>query len=271
LVKSFPIAKWSVEKGFEFCGTIRLNRKGVPKPHAFTAGKKSRGSTRIVSTSWIQERIYFIAWQDSKPVHMLTSFISKMIPIRSNSVNNEGEHELLDVMMPSSFKIYNKYMGGTDHMDQLIAYYRPRVKTYKWQVKVFVFFLTAAIANAHVLYKKFGMDSVIEAKKQPGYTLLDFIIMLIKELIGENLYKNAILNEGEETKSPETRVHRVQSPARVICHTPFKAYENSPQVQTRRRCAVCSVRRTLYICVECNIPLCVSNGDCWRNFHVNTC
>ena len=38
---SFPIAKWLVEKGFEFCGRIRLNRKGVPKPHAFIAGKKN--------------------------------------------------------------------------------------------------------------------------------------------------------------------------------------------------------------------------------------
>ena len=208
--------------------------------------------------------MYFIAWQDSKPVHMLTSFISKMIPIRRNSTNDEGGHELLDILMPSSFKIYNKYMGGTDHMDQLIAYYRPRVITYK------VFFLAAAVANAHVLYMKYGMDSSIEAKKQPGYTLLDFIIMLIKELIGENLYKTAILTgTNEETKSPEARVYRVQSPARVICHTPIKAFENTQQKDTRRRCTVCSFRITFYICVECNKPLCISNGDCWRNFHLN--
>ena len=104
---------------------------------------------------------------------MLTSLISKLIPITRNAKNkSSGGHEVLNFSMPSAFKLYTKYMGGTDLMDQLIEYYRPKLKNYKWQTKVYIFFVFAAIANAHVLYKKFGLNQLLSKIEKKATRML---------------------------------------------------------------------------------------------------
>ena len=57
-------------------------------------------------------------------------------------------------------------MGGTDLIDQLISYYFNDTKTYKWQHRVYMFFLYASIVNAHILYRSHGIGHLREDEKK---------------------------------------------------------------------------------------------------------
>ncbi len=70
-------------------GTTKVNRKGLPKDGIFPkkgAGKMIKGSVRCMKMPG--HDIYLTAWQDNKPVHMLSNikpFLQKKIPEKCRS------------------------------------------------------------------------------------------------------------------------------------------------------------------------------------------
>jgi hypothetical protein len=92
-------------------------------------------------------------WQDTKPVHLLTSLKSKIGFVERNAYNG-GLHAINRVTAPSSMiAYYNSHMGGTDKMEQQLSCYRIKMKTKRWPIKIFLHFLSVAVMNAHVLYR----------------------------------------------------------------------------------------------------------------------
>jgi hypothetical protein len=49
--------------------------------------------------------------------------------------------------------LYNKYSGGVDRRNSLVALYRPKFVREKWYLSVFDRILETAIANAYTLFK----------------------------------------------------------------------------------------------------------------------
>jgi hypothetical protein len=64
----------------DFIGTIRLNRSGLPKNKerqedaCFTSKRHERGEITCHETTKDGIKIYFTAWMDSKPVHVLLTY-----------------------------------------------------------------------------------------------------------------------------------------------------------------------------------------------------
>jgi hypothetical protein len=119
--------------GIYACGTLRSNRSGFPealKQH-LKKGLKRRGDYLVrqcVSAKGINwecnrkrcNRISVSLWQDNRPV---TIVATNCDPNESTNVQRRlknGTRELFPC--PLAVALYNKYMGGVDHNDQLRGY-----------------------------------------------------------------------------------------------------------------------------------------------------
>jgi len=105
------------------------------------------------------KKLYFTAWQDSKPVHMLSTFPSYKLPVRRRT-NRGNEWININVPRPTVIGVYNTGMGGTDKFDQLNSYYDSRLRTKKWQIRLYNHFLRAAVVNACILYNGDKKDPI---------------------------------------------------------------------------------------------------------------
>lgn len=59
-----------------------------------------------------------------------------------------------DKTKPTAIIEYNKYMGGVDHSDQMIAYNPFHRKTVKWWKKLAFHLLSLTMVQSHCLYLK---------------------------------------------------------------------------------------------------------------------
>lgn len=67
----------------------------------------------------------------------------------------------LHITLSLCYTINYVLVGGTDDFGHMMSYCRTRMKTTKWQPRVFTHLLRAAAVNAHILYR---MVSMLEKK-----------------------------------------------------------------------------------------------------------
>jgi hypothetical protein len=120
-------------------GTIRTNRKGVPKKAIYQkrGGRAiDRGSMKVHKITINGKDLFLTAWKDNKEVHVVSSFMPNRVPI-TRLINNNGRWERKRFFCPTSVKQYNMKMGGVDKIDQYASYYddRRKVQT-RWQPRV---------------------------------------------------------------------------------------------------------------------------------------
>jgi hypothetical protein len=104
--------------GLLACGTVRMNRKGLPKSMSTqgvanlkTPGDScSRQAGPLVATSW----------RDKRVVHLLSTNVPD--PTATTTVRRkQRDGSVLDVACPPAIPLYNQHMSGVDHADQLRA------------------------------------------------------------------------------------------------------------------------------------------------------
>ena len=109
---SVPLAEALLNRKTLLCGTVRKNRKHLPKKVISTKLKKGQHIAER------KGRMVFEKWQDKREVLMLSTHHSgKMVEStrRSRLGNKKKKTE--------SVLSYNTYMCGVDRMDQLMSYY----------------------------------------------------------------------------------------------------------------------------------------------------
>ena len=132
-------------RGFEACGTMRLNRRGVP-PEAKSSSPK--GERRAVC---IDDNLRVVQWHDKRTVSILSTLQSdSTVTIERRSRHAPGGRE--EVEKPEAVVEYNKYMAGVDLGDQLLSYYGFPHRTVKWWRRAFFFLFDAAIVNSYIMY-----------------------------------------------------------------------------------------------------------------------
>ena len=96
--------------GFGACGTVRVNRRGIP------AILKSTLAKGDVTTAQIDESL---KWMDKRPVSMLTTIHDDTMTTKVRRTRRaEGDQE--EIRKPVVIKEYNRFLGG---VDQLLSYY----------------------------------------------------------------------------------------------------------------------------------------------------
>lgn len=252
--------------GIYLFGTCRVNKQGIPKGKVFSktgANKKNRGEASCekaeVKVGDSKYWVYFLSWMDNKPVHFISTFMSKMSVVeRVVKVGKKYMGKAM-IQIPTLAMIYNQCMGGTDQFDQLLSYYKTTVRTKRWQTRIFTHFLTCAVVNASILYRLYHKLD----RTDKGYNLLDFIEMLVDQLATPRVDQK-VAEEGYDM-----RYVGVHTP--VLCKR--EVVENT-EISKRSKCSVCK-KRINQFCKQCGmIPLCFASfegeNSCWEQYHTET-
>lgn len=141
---SVNLARKLLNKKTYSTGTLRANRKGTPT--AVTGKKLKKGETIAKFSS---SGICVLKWRDRRDVLVLsTEFDSKMVEVRPRFG--------AVVQKPEIVANYNKYMGGIDHQDQMLAYYSCERKCLRWYKKLGVHIFQQMLYNSFTLYNLFS-------------------------------------------------------------------------------------------------------------------
>ena len=118
------------ESGFGGTGTISLNRiEDCPLKSVPAMKKTAWGSYDYKLDS--DNNIIVVRWNDNSIV-TLASNITGVQPLQTDKRWDRVERKKIEITQPAMVKGYNKYMGGTDHMDRNVATYRSNVRSKKW-------------------------------------------------------------------------------------------------------------------------------------------
>jgi hypothetical protein len=123
--------------------------------------------------------VYLTAWQDSKPVHILSTF-PPYEHTTSRRAHANGQYGRIDLPMPTTIAIYNRAMGGTDLCDQYSSYYEFEHRTTKWHRRIFTHFSMVSLRNAHILY----LTDTKNMEKAMPKSFRIFVEMVICETLG---------------------------------------------------------------------------------------
>lgn len=242
-------------RGFGVCGTLRLNRRGVP-PEA--KGTLAKGGRRLIS---VDDSMRIVQWHDKRVVSVLSTLHDdSLVTVERRSRQVQGGRQ--QVEKPEAIVEYNKYMGGVDRGDQLLSYYGYPHRTRKWWRRAMFFLIDAAIVNSYIMY----------CQKHQGRHLTheNFRVELAKDLL------RAARTQAPSTDSPHGPHRQTLSPVSRLTerHFPGQLEKSAAGKQLQRDCAVCSNRKgrgrktTTYYCKQCDVPLCVV--PCFELYHTKT-
>lgn len=246
--------------GFGACGTVRVNRRGVPA--CIKAKQKMRkGEIKSVST----DGVLALQWMDKRIVTMLTTIHddSTIVKRRRTRLSATG---LEDIVKPTAIAEYNTYMGGVDKSDQLLTYYTFHHRTTKWWKRAVFHLINVAYVNAYIIYT----ESPSAGRK---LTHEMFLVKVAKGLLLQAGITEADLESLEERMFSSH--HRMESFPEPLRLTGRHFMEQMPPCDSGRvrqcACAVCSNKKgrkkvtTTLRCKICKVPLC--NIPCMELYH----
>ena len=173
----------------------------------------------------------------------------------------EKDGTVVEVPIPTSTKLFNQYMNGVDHSDQLRSYYSYRLKSRKYYMYLFFFAFECCVTNASVLQKQYR-SAPIKITKQ-------YRLLLAEKLIGAYTSRHRyalpqLIQDTALLKSLPPRKRKIAEQTGV--HFPLKT--------TSGRCSYCwnskGVRHESSIkCRQCKVRLCVDDGIlCFEKYHM---
>uniref|UniRef100_A0A3B3Y6R7 PiggyBac transposable element-derived protein domain-containing protein n=1 Tax=Poecilia mexicana TaxID=48701 RepID=A0A3B3Y6R7_9TELE len=234
------------QQGFGACGTYRQGRVGVPTT---TENALNRGSPRG-SIRWIREHdLLFVKWMDTREVSICTNVhpVYKGETVLRWQKTEDGKRQKLPVPRPTAVGEYNKFMGGVDTSDQMLATHSTKRRTKRWPVTVFQHFLDIAVTNSFILHKE-----LCASRHQKPKTRQQFQEEVAASLLGVSLHSMSEHHPSED-------------------HFPVATSQKQEKAQRasmgRRQCTVCK-RSTPWQCEVCRVGLCVQlERNCFRAFH----
>lgn len=243
------VKKLQSKKTF-YCGTLRANRRGLPKGFIKYGIKKNE----VVGVH-NSKGVKIIKWQDKRPILMITNKKDHGISLQDTGKKNRKSEP---VLKPKCIIDYNKAKKGVDLSDQMSSYYTSLRKGLKWYRKTaFELILGTTIVNSQVVFN--------EMNKNNHLNMLQF-----RENLGLALIEQGSDQQNSSSASTPKRIHTF-------------AFEQGPGTKRRRNCVGCykKLRATLSskeadkkvtkvssYCADCekNPAMCLS---CFNEKHSN--
>jgi hypothetical protein len=243
-----------LQKKIYLCGTVRVDRKHMPKN--FKPDKEMKRGDMDTMTA---NGITCVKWMDNRSVTLLSNFL----PCSKHDVTHvlrrkAGCAEKLRVPCPTIVTTYNKYMGGVDLMDQKkVSYETDRKSKIKYYLRIFFDLLDIAVNNSHCVYVQVNEERNSENKST---TPLQYRQMIARGLIGR--YSN------RQRTAPSATV---RSASRCVLPAP-KPEHSLIRSDRRKRCAECAKHeienRTDSFCDICSVHLCYTKTrNCFADYH----
>lgn len=153
---SVPLAKQLLSRRTHSVGTLRKNRKDLPKEVVSAKLKKGEIMGREN-----EDGIVVSKWKDKRDVLMLSTYHTLDV-VNTGRLNRKRE----EIQKPQCILDYNAGKAGIDLSDQLAAYSSPVRKSVRWYHKVAIELLMGtSVVNALVVYKLVHPESKISVTK----------------------------------------------------------------------------------------------------------
>ena len=110
--------------GIGACGTVRVDRKGMP---ALFSSNLEKGKER---NRQLARGALALQWQDKNKVTMLSTIHQKGMTVVQRR-SRHGQRGVEEIRKPTVVVQY-KHMGGVDQADQMLSYYGFTHRTAKW-------------------------------------------------------------------------------------------------------------------------------------------
>ena len=225
------------------CGTVRSNRKNMPK---FVQNKQK-------VQEYVSPPLLAMKYKDKRDVHLLSTVHEGKIIATGKTSHRNNE----PITKPDIIVDYNKNMRLVDEGDMMIGNIDCLRRTTKWYKKLLFHLFDICMLNAHHMY-------LLQTKK--NMKLRDFSISVIREMLEKH---------GTVTKTFSHRIARADASDRLqgAAYVSRHHLEMPKKVGNRRvqkYCHVCKkseenqAKKVSMWCAACKIPLCV---DCFVVYH----
>ena len=237
------------------CGTLRKNRKQVPKA--------IQVKTRINIKQCIfrrREHLLCLRYLDKRDVYMLSTIHPATVSVLDKRDRTTG----MAITKPTCIVEYCKKMGGVDLSDQIGSYFSCLRKTTKWYKKLFFHLLNVMVINSYILYKKYG----------PADKKLDHLAF--RRAVCQSLIDESPLSPRPSLSGRKAAVQDVPERLKER-HFPdyILAGPGAKRARPMRDCVGCNPiksrragkkrKQTSYWCPDCQKPLSVP--ECFRVYH----
>jgi transposase IS4-like protein len=225
-------------KGIRMCGSVRSNRKGLPKID-------SKAIKSLRQGEWIQRQsgdMTFTMWKDQQTMKLLYNHVSPNSVSSLNRWSDEGER--ISIGCPQAIHDYFYHARSVDVINQLHYNYLIGRKSRRCWPRLAWWLLDMCIINA---FKLWSIGQLHPSQ-------LDFREQLMHELITQLPAEQRPREHGAALKS----AHALASEHFII------------HADTERDCKVCSHqphdrKLTRLVCDACGVHLCM--GNCFSVYH----
>ncbi|XP_060572694.1 piggyBac transposable element-derived protein 4-like [Ruditapes philippinarum] len=236
------------------CGTVRSNRKNMPK--VFPQIKLRPGESVFRRCG----NILVIKFHEKRDVHMISTIHEATYTVLDKRRHGD------DLVKPTSVVDYCQNMGGIDLSDQLLQYYEALRRTVKWWKKLFFHMLNMLVLNSYKLFLKYGNRNGATRRSHQQFRS-KLVRALIQSAENAPRPKESI---GRKLAEP---LDRLLGTHHLPIYIPAKigAKRKHPQ----RDCVACNQsakkrdghkrQQSIYMCEKCNVVLCIP--DCFRIYH----
>ncbi|KAG5877962.1 hypothetical protein JTB14_015611 [Gonioctena quinquepunctata] len=118
-------------------GTARRNRvTGCEMPSEKDLKRQGRGSMMEKTTVIDGAEVSCFTWFDNKVVTLLSTYVGSSPETTRERYSRKNE-EYVNIRCPKVVDVYNKNMGGVDLLDSMLGLYRIKLRSKKWNVRIF--------------------------------------------------------------------------------------------------------------------------------------
>uniref|UniRef100_A0A0N5C2K1 DDE_Tnp_1_7 domain-containing protein n=1 Tax=Strongyloides papillosus TaxID=174720 RepID=A0A0N5C2K1_STREA len=243
-------------KGIYVVGTIKKNRvpNGASKKlvDEKILQRRERGSVSIATSS---DNISILRWNDNNVVNIISTYAC-VEPKDYVQRWDRKNKKYIKITRPFAVQQYNKFMGGVDLSDRMVAHYSHSFKSSKFYHRIAFQFLNLSIINSWILYN----DS-----KENKTSLLEFKSSVSNALIQTDKYNTKRGRPRSSSEPPKKSKSRVKVISKIrldsVGHYPMKIEHKNPSRCHDKNC----LKRTRYICEKCKEPV---YPECMKSFHL---
>lgn len=261
---SVQIIKGLKEKQIFYAGTVRKNR--LPG-YSFQLKKRAERGTIKEAVSGDGE-IVIIEWMDNNVVTMASSFVGKGSIDRVERWSKK-EKRIVSIDRPEIVNLYNQCMGGVDKTDFLLQLYRIFIRSRKWTLRVIFHFISVAITNSWLEYRKESKVKKIPERAQMD--LLEFSFTIAEALAKQGIAPN---KRGRPSSSsplsnvPKKKLCPMKRPITDVRYDNVGHWPQMTEKPGRCKLEICHSRSRVQ-CQKCMVHLCLSSKqNCFYMFHV---
>ena len=155
--------------------------------------------TEVVYT---EQKVVVCAWCNNRRLLTISNFVG-ITPIDEYNRYDRAQKKMLKVVRPASVALYNRFMGGVDKTDMLMALYKSKCKTSKWYQRIAIHLFSLAVVNAWGIYRESGGTGALLPFLQ------SIAICLVK---GETFNQEGELSDSEVMTKPTRSLKRKHIP-----------------------------------------------------------